>query len=340
MEKIFVGVDVHQSSWAVTLLTGKEIVFRGSISPCVEDILKIFKKHGVTPANSCIGYEIGPQGFVLYDKLTPLGYGVVPAAPHHIPREPNRKIKTDPRDSLELAQLLQGGLLRPISVPTLQERAVRDLVRTRQYLVQDRAAMIQLVKSKLAYLGIDYNHRPWSKAFEEWAFLQPMPEEYRASIQLVFSTMASVATQIRAAEKEIHRLIENFSGPISALYRTVPGIGPVAAAILITELRDLSRFASPDKLVSYLGLCPGEHSSGDTVHRGPITRQGNTRARTILVEASWILIRKDTAMRKFYGKIAARRGSKKAIVAVARKLAHALWAMNRSGGCYHLSKAA
>ncbi len=89
---------------------------------------------------------------------------------------------------------------------------------------------------------------------------------------------------------------------------------------ILTELQDLSRFASPHHLASSLGFTPWEYSSGPRVRQGRITRCGNTRVRSCLVESAWILISKDPQMRQRYLRIKARRGAKRAIIAIARNL--------------------
>ena len=88
---------------------------------------------------------------------------------------------------------------------------------------------------------------------------------------------------------------------------------------------------------SYAGVTPSEHSSGDRIRHGHITRQGNPVVRSVLVESSWILIGKDPQMRRFYERIKARRGGKRAIVAIARKLCHRLLAIAHSGQPYRIN---
>ena len=134
MVNYHIGIDVHRQSWNVCIIREREIIFQGVIPPRTKNLLEIFGKHGVTAAKSQIAYEIGGCGFWIYDELTAAHFGVVVATPCQIPREPTR-IKADARDSLELARLLQRGMLRSIAIPIPEERAIRDLVRTRGMLV-------------------------------------------------------------------------------------------------------------------------------------------------------------------------------------------------------------
>ena len=105
-----------------------------------------------------------------------------------------------------------------------------------------------------------------------------------------------------------------------AIYRSVPGIGPVWARTLANELGDLTYFTSEKKLFSYLGLTPTESSSGEKRIQGHISRQGKSILRMVLCEASWVAIKKDPALAKSFERIKFRRGAKRAIIAICRKL--------------------
>jgi transposase len=104
------------------------------------------------------------------------------------------------------------------------------------------------------------------------------------------------------------------------LLQTIPGVGMVSAMEVLTELQDVSRFSTADQLAAYLGLTPSQYASGQMVRMGRITHMGNHRLRTRMVECSWILIRKDWALYKTYEAIKKRRGAKRAIIAISRKL--------------------
>ncbi len=121
---------------------------------------------------------------------------------------------------------------------------------------------------------------------------------------------------------------------MESVYKSVPGIGLVGAAVLATELGDMSRFANEKGLFRYTGLTPTESSSGDSVRRGHISRQGAGRLRGLLVEAAWRAISKDIALGEIFNRIAATRGKKRAIVAIARRLIGRIRACFRTGTMY------
>jgi transposase len=104
------------------------------------------------------------------------------------------------------------------------------------------------------------------------------------------------------------------------LLTSIPGVGVLSAMEILTELQDVSRFATADQIAAFLGLTPAQYSSGEHVRMGKITHAGNHRLRTRMVECSWIAIKKDPGLNKTYQTIKMRRGGKRAIVAVSRKL--------------------
>jgi len=138
------------------------------------------------------------------------------------------------------------------------------------------------------------------------------------AIELLYAQWVFLAGDIEQLDK---RLAEQASGdPLEVFYRSVPGIGPLTARVLSNELGDMSQFPNVRALYSFTGLTPGEHSSGDKVYRGRISRQGSSRLRHLLVEAAWKAVRKDEALGEHFQHLAARAGKKRAIVAIARKL--------------------
>ena len=112
-----------------------------------------------------------------------------------------------------------------------------------------------------------------------------------------------------------------------------PGIGPFVAAAYIGAVGDITRFPSAKKVASYTGLVPRVHASGETHYNGRITKAGRKELRHALVQAAWVVIRCDRELGSFYGRIAKTRGSNKAIIAVARKIAVRLWHLMVEGTC-------
>jgi transposase len=236
-------------------------------------------------------YEAGPTGFVLARKLQAIGVECLVCAPGLIPRGPSDRVKTDRRDAERLVRLLAAGELHRVAVPTVQEEALRDLVRAREDLRGDlMRARHRLAKLLLRHeVRFDGPQANWTQAHLRWlagvrfeqAGSQQAFEDYRGAV---------LALMIRREqlEAEIARAL-----PASPWAKTarrlmcLRGIDTLTAAGLCAEIGDFARFRHPAQVMSYLGVVPSEHSSGERRRRGPITKSGSQHARRLLVEAAW-----------------------------------------------------
>ena len=244
-------------------------------------------------------------------------------------------VKTDKRDSLKIAQQLAAGRLRGVRVPTEEEEQRRLLTRTRdQLVIKKRRVMVQ-IRMRLHYFGLfpsSIQRRIKLQDVED--ILVRLEGELQHTIGMLRDEWVELAKRI----KEIDRLLveQAKQDPLDAVYRSVPGVGPLISRILSAELGDMSQFPNERALFSFTGLTPSEYSSGGHICRGHISRQGNTRLRHMLVEAAWKAVRKDPVIKEYYIKLSERIGKRKAIVAVARKLAGRIRAALRTHEHYTL----
>ena len=152
----------------------------------------------------------------------------------------------------------------------------------------------------------------------------------------MLTLIGTASAEVEAADARIAEIAS--SDPVIGRLRTVPGVGPVTATAFVATLDTWERFSGPHQVEAYLGLVPSEKSSGERQHKGSITKAGNSRARWLLVEAAWSILRsrrEDTEpLRRWAQRVALRRGTKVGIVALARKLAGILYAMWRDGSIY------
>jgi transposase len=149
---IFVGIDVHKNPWTITAICEGEIVYNGTIPADfgrLDNILARFNSGKVHTA-----YEAGFLGFSLHDHLTEKGYDSTVTPPSLVPKT-GGKVKTDRRDSKKLASLLASGLLKRVYILTLEERADRELVRTRNQIERHRKRVQNQIKAKLVFHGIE-----------------------------------------------------------------------------------------------------------------------------------------------------------------------------------------
>ena len=224
-----------------------------------------------------------------------------------------------------MAKLLESNMLKKVWVLSPEERAHRQLVRTRRQIVNHRSDVMRQIKSLLLFHGIQIpfpSKQQWTGPFIQWLHDLDLGDKYlNRSLKALVDLFDYLSAEKKILTREVIQLAkeEKYSHRVQLL-KTIPGIGCLSAIEILVEIQDITRFQTADELAAYLGLTPPQYSSGEHVRMGHITHAGNDRVRTTLVEASWILIGKDPHMRCKYEDIKHRRGGKRAIVAVARNL--------------------
>jgi transposase len=271
-------------------------------------------------------YEAGPTGYWLHDALVGAGFDSMVTPPSLVPRVGGR-VKTDRRDSRKLASMLVGGFLRRVHVLTPEERAHRQLLRTRNQIEQHRRKTQNQIKSLLLFHGKQAPSmlkERWSEAHVHWMEqLEWDSPALKTSLAGMLTMYRNLTDQYKQLTNELEELaLTQQYRQRAALLTQIPGIGIFTAMAILLELQNVERFHRADQLASFLGLTPSQHSSGERIRMGHITRCGNYQVRTRLVESSWTLIRYDAGARATYERIKHQTGSgRKAITAIARRLA-------------------
>ena len=319
-----VGIDMHKRSWRITALAEGEIVMAVTLSrPKYDSLKKLFAQFEGNTIR--VVYEAGPGGFDLYDRLTADGIECIVTPPSLVPTESGSKVKTDKKDSYKLAKLLESNMLKKVWVLSPEERAQRQLVRTRRQIVNHRSDVMRQIKSLLLFHSIEIpfsSKQHWTSPFVKWLHKLDLGDQYlNRSLKALVELFDYLSAEKKTLTHEVIQLAkeEKYAQRIRLLI-TIPGVGVLSAMEILVEIQDISRFNTADELAAYLGLTPSQYSSGERIRMGHITHAGNDRVRTTLVESSWILIGKDRQMRSKYEKIKRRRGAKRAITAVARTL--------------------
>lgn len=289
----FVGLDAHAKdiNIAVILPGSGEIAEQWQIAHEARSLRRLAKKLlEMAPGEVHVVYEAGPCGYALQRSLEGLGLHCDIVAPSLIPVKPGERIKTDRRDARKLASLYRGGLLTVVHPPTEKEEALRDLMRAREDAQKDLlSAKHRLLKMLLRY-GLQFTqtknwsckHRRWLKQLRfDDAHAQFVFDNYLLSVERIEERLAMLDDYIGEAAQE-----QAYAEKVRWLC-CLRGVGTVTAMTILAELHDFRRFNHPRDLMAYLGLTPSEHSSGNRVKRGGITKTGNTHARRILVEAAW-----------------------------------------------------
>ena len=354
-----VGLDVHKASISVAMLLPRRkalVEFRLANEPkAVKRLARKLKREAPGPVSCC--YEAGPCGYVLQRQLHAAGLECRVIAPSLIPMKPGERIKTDRRDARKLAELLRGDLLTEVAPPTPDEEAVRDLCRCREAMQQDLTRAKHRLGKFLLRRNVHFpgKGKAWTQIHRRWLkHLRLEAAADRLTLDNYLLAVEQREAQVRAVVEQMEQIAQEkpYQEPV-ALLRCFRGIDTVSALTLVTELHGFLRFRSARALMAYLGLVPGEHSSGDNKRRGAITKAGNSHVRRVLVEAAWhyrhkpavgkrlrkrregqpppVIAVADGAQQRLYRRyrrlvLQKSKEPNKAIVAVARELAGFIWA--------------
>ena len=288
----YVGLDVHKDTISVAIAeAGREGEIRlwGKIPHTLPSIDNMLKKITARHSTLEFAFEAGPTGFGLYRNLSSKGHVCRVIAPSRTPRKPGDRIKNDTRDALMLARLLRAGELTEIWVPDEVHEAMRDLSRARQTSSYDVRKARQRIQSFLLRHGLRYGAKCWTYRHRVWLTDRSFCHDAQ---QIAFQSYLNAHDQALSRREDLDaqmtELMPHWSlGPIVEALQALKGIGLVIAVSLVTELGDLSRFPNPRQLMAYLGLVPGEHSSGNSIRQGGITKAGNVALRALLFEAAW-----------------------------------------------------
>lgn len=326
-QNIYIGLDTHLKNWRATVQVGDTFYKTFSQDPKAR-VLHDYLKKNFPGGNYFSAYEASFNGFRAHRELTELGINNIVVNPADIPTtDKQRKQKEDARDSRKIAEHLASSNLQGIHVPAIESEGDRSMLRFRKTLTREIARNKNRVKSFLYYHGItvpaQFADRPyWSKRFTVWLQEVALPTK---SARTTLSSIIEIVIFLRALQyrtlkdiKELSRT-QGYRNNVGLLI-SVPGIGLITAMTFLTEIEDISRFATLDRLCSFIGLVPMTNSSGDRESVGGITKRQNKALRNLIVESSWISIRNDPALMLAYQKLIKRMRPTKAIIKIAKKL--------------------
>ena len=286
--RTLVGLDVHAKMTvpAVLDLGSGELRFRRIGGP-PRSVVNFLQE---LPGPVLATYEAGPVGYGLAREAAAQGIDVRVCAPGSIPRKPGERVKTDRRDAERLVRSLLAGELSFVRVPTVEEEQFRDLARCREAaradLMRARHRLSKfLLRRELEFSGPGAS---WSDSY--WKWLRSLEFDEHPS-KSVFNDYAAAVISLEQRRAGLDAQIE-IAAPRSpwaltiANLRCLRGIDTVTAYGVCCEVGDFRRFEHPATLTGFLGIVPSEHSSGEAVKRGPITKAGSPHARRLLVEAA------------------------------------------------------
>jgi transposase len=328
-----VGIDLHKHS----------------ITVCVWNPNGPSKIHRMTCANAAairlFFASLGPfQASIeatasyhwLVELLEPLAQRIVLAHPTKLRVIAESRHKSDRVDARVLAEFLANDWTPAAYRPTPRQREHRTLVRHRQCLVREQT----LLRNKIRRIVSDYNadrRDLFSKRGLASLATVPLNPSERFAVEQLLALLLTVHEQLLAWKRRLLAFTACASSREAghrAVLRSIPGVGDVTSEVVLAELGDVGRFRSAKQVAAYAGLAPGRRESAGKARDLPITKQGSGLLRWVLVEAAWQLVRRSPYSAKIYHPLAKRRGPRRAVVAIARRLLGVMVALLRGGQEY------
>ena len=327
---LFIGLDVDKCSISVIVHDHHDII-RSLKMPYDAQNLLSFVRNNYPLSRLIFAYEAGPTGFGLYDAIVEGGYDCLVVSPASIPRPANGRVKTNRLDSKKLAKLLSGRQLKGIRIPPEAIRQLRSLVHLRYTYMQDIRAYKCRIKAELLKEGLKFPEAPkgsqWSRIVVEKLRNLECNAITGFKVNSMLNHIEHLTKQMNLTEVALKSHTngnEDMRHCIEYLM-SCPGIGWRIACYTLARIGDWRLLGSSKEAGGFFGLVPTENSTGDDIDKGSITKCGDPRLRSMLIQGAWAAIRRDSELKDLYDRICAshteRYASRVAIVAVARKLA-------------------
>jgi transposase len=326
--KLFIGLDVSLAKTAICVVSehGK-VVKETQIASEPEALVRWIRDQDGTIA--AIGLEAGPLSQWLHRGLTEAALDVVLMETRQVKGALKAMpIKTDRRDAEGIARLLHLGWFRPVHCKSVSSQEVRAVLGARKAVQQGMIALEMSLRGVLRNFGLKvgavsrgrFEHR-----IKELALGNPMLE---AATEPMLRARASLRHELARLERHVRNLAQD--DPVCRRLMSMPGIGAVVALTYRSAIDDPSRFTSSKKVGPWVGLTPSRNQSGERDVSGGITKAGDVNLRRALCQAATVMMHRgrSTWLRTWAAQVARRRGRKRAMVALARRVGvilHRMW---------------
>ena len=333
---VYGAIDLHMRYSQIRIIDTDGAVLRDQrIVTSRERFMKAFDGFG--PMRVLV--ETGTESEWVAQALEAAGHEVIVADPNYAPMYGalTRNVKTDRRDAMALAEANRRGWYRAAHRTSATQRATKQILRSRRFLVQTRSGAISLLRALLRQDGYRLSTGSGETVPTRVERLA-LPVTLQETITPLCRQIAALTTEIDAIDARLQT--RTASDAIVARLRSVPGIGLIGATTFRTFVDRHERFAHGGQVSAAVGLVPREDSSAERRHRGHVTKAGPRELRSLLIQAAWVCWRHvpSAALRAWVDRLAARRGKRIAVVALARRLSRILFAIWRDGTTFDAMK--
>ena len=291
---VYVGMDVHKESFSLCSFTidSDNPCYYQKVTSDYRMILKYLERmrdiYGEQTKFIC-GYEAGCLGYTLYHQLSKSGVECIILAPTTMSRETGKKVKTDKRDAAQIAKCLAFRTYSPVHVPTEEDEQIKEYIRMRD----DHKIALKKVKQQILSFCLRHNivysetKTNWTRAHIQWLHQLKLEGLYGEILSEYLISLNQLTEKINRFDARIEEMASECKYQENVHNLTcLLGIQTHTALSILVEVGDFKRFSKPDKFAAYIGLVPGENSSGEERCRLGITKAGNTHVRKLLVESA------------------------------------------------------
>jgi len=331
-----VGIDLHKDTLYVVAFDPRsgEVLERRLACKCRAKIVEFFRSLG---RPNIVAIEA--VGFYrwLWELLEPVVDRLVLADATQCRALAGRRIKTDAEDAANVMELLMAGRLPLAWAPPTPVAALRDLTRHRNYLSRQHARVLHRVKSIMLLVNRPGPARLKAPGLMRYLKAQrdKLPAHLAEQLEMAVDELVLLERQLDRMEQRLKaHLGQPGFAAVAECLESFPGVSTVIAATILAEVGDFRRFGDRDAISRYAGLNPRLFSSGETTRTGRISKTGSPDLRWALVQAGWVAVRCDPAVRRLWLRLRKRLGGKRAIVAVARRMLRWMWSASRHGRLY------
>ena len=315
---LYAGIDAHKRTCTIVIIDDRGKKIKEGVVKTEEFAIKGFfapyKDKVCAVVETCLNWHF------IHKVLRNYIRDIKVAQTYKLKVIAEAKVKTDSISAYTLAQLLRIGYIPEIWIPDEKTIKLRELIRTRVYLVRLKTRFKNKIHSLLdkngfpTYPGTDL----FGKAGRNFLRSLTIGEPEQGIIKRFLGIMENLEENIKDIETIIGNNIDDH--PDIRLLRSIPGIGRISSHLLLAEMGNIKRFRTKGKLCSFAGLCPRIYCSGEVERRGHISKAGNSYIRWILTECAQVASRHSPGLRKIFCRIQRRHGGKVAVIAVARRM--------------------